>query len=108
MSLGTRLLSYATSAATKIAATLATGALSALGSLEIDKIFEKGIVIPFKFLPSLAAIGNELTERQKGLINNAYQSGSGLNWCTCASCGVKKYRFVKSDETSTTSKKPVK
>ena len=41
-SLGSRLLPYATKAASKAAPALATGALSALGSLGIDKIFGKG------------------------------------------------------------------
>jgi len=41
-SIGTKLLSYATTAASKAAPSLATGALSALGSLGIDKIFGKG------------------------------------------------------------------
>ena len=32
-----------------------------------------------------------------------------LFWCTCVSCGIKKYQFVKNDATSTTSSKnPVK
>ena len=66
--------------APKIAAPLATGAVSALGSLGIDKIFGKGIDIPFDFLPKLAAIEKELTKMQKGLINKAYQSGKGLNF----------------------------
>ena len=29
-------------------------------------------------------------------------------WCTCASCGIKKYRFVNSEGLTTSSKKPVK
>ena len=66
--------------APKIAAPLATGAVQALGSLGIDKIFGSGIDIPFDFLPKLAAIGNELTDSQKGSINKAYQSGRGLNF----------------------------
>ena len=40
-SLGTKLLPYATTAVSKAAPALATGALSALGSLGIDKLFGK-------------------------------------------------------------------
>ena len=29
-------------------------------------------------------------------------------WCTCASCGIKKYRFLNSEGLTTSSKKPVK
>ena len=39
------------------------------------------------------------------------KNGRKMFWCTCAECGIKKYRFVKSDGTSTkstTAKKPVK
>ena len=41
LSLGTKLLPYATTAVSKAVPALATGALSALGSLGIDKIFGK-------------------------------------------------------------------
>ena len=43
ISLGTRVLPYATSAISKAVPALATGSLSALGNLGIDKIFGKGI-----------------------------------------------------------------
>ena len=49
LSLGTKLLPYATTAVSKAVPALATGALSALGSLGIDKIFGKqkgGFLIP--------------------------------------------------------------
>ena len=36
------------------------------------------------------------------------KNGRKMFWCTCAECGIKKYKFVKSDGTSTTAKKPVK
>ena len=37
------------------------------------------------------------------------KNGRKMFWCTCAECGIKKYRFVKSDGgTTTTAKKPVK
>ena len=49
-SLGTKLLPYATTAVSKAAPALATGALSALGSLGIDKLFRKkqkgGFLVP--------------------------------------------------------------
>ena len=53
LSLGTKLLPMATKVASKAAPALATGALSALGSLGIDKIFGKGIEIPKKILSSI-------------------------------------------------------
>ena len=43
ISLGTRALSYATSAISKAVPALATGAMSTLGSLGIDTIFGKGV-----------------------------------------------------------------
>ena len=42
-SLGARVLPYAVKGLSKVAPALATGAISALGSLGIDKIFGKGI-----------------------------------------------------------------
>ena len=52
-SLRTRLLPYVTSAISKAVPALATAAVSALGSLEIDKLFEKGISIPKEFITML-------------------------------------------------------
>ena len=43
LTLGTKALPYATKAVTKVAPALATGALQALGSLGIDKIFGNGV-----------------------------------------------------------------
>ena len=45
-SLGAKVLPYAIKGVSKAAPALATGAVSALGSLGIDKIFGKGINIP--------------------------------------------------------------
>ena len=45
-SLGARVLPYAVKGLSKAVPALATGAVSALGSLGIDKIFGKGINIP--------------------------------------------------------------
>ncbi|MCV6599672.1 MAG: hypothetical protein OIF36_04265, partial [Alphaproteobacteria bacterium] len=50
-SLGARVLPYAVKGLSKAAPALATGAVSALGSLGIDKIFGKGINIPKKLFP---------------------------------------------------------
>ena len=49
-SLGARVLPYAVKGLPKAAPALATGAISALGSLGIDKIFGKGMHIPKKIL----------------------------------------------------------
>ena len=57
-SLGARVLPYAVKGVSKAAPALATGAISALGSLGIDKIFGKGINIPKKFVPMLPKIVN--------------------------------------------------
>ena len=53
-SLGARLLPYAIKGVSKAAPALATGAVSALGSLGIDKIFGKGIDISQKILSNVA------------------------------------------------------
>ena len=45
-SLGAKVLPYAMKGVSKAAPALATGAVTALGSLGIDKIFGKGIDIP--------------------------------------------------------------
>ena len=52
-SLGARVLPYAVKGLSKAVPALATGAVSALGSVGIDKIFGKGINIPKKFFPML-------------------------------------------------------
>ena len=57
---------------------MATGAVSALGSLGIDKIFGKGINIPKKYFPMLPYIVNELTQSQIDQINKITQSGGRL------------------------------
>ena len=81
-SLGTKLLPYATTAVSKAVPALATGALSALGSLGIDKIFGKkqkgGFLIPQNKIDKLIANKHLLTEKQKRDILNALQSGSGV------------------------------
>ena len=57
---------------------MATGAVSALGSLGIDKIFGKGIDIPKKFFPMLSYIVNEVTKSQIDQINKVTQTGGKL------------------------------
>ena len=63
VSLGTKLLPYATKTVGKVAPHLATGALSALGSLGIDKMFGKGIDISFKYLNLLSQVKNKFTQK---------------------------------------------
>ena len=48
-SLGARVLPFAVKGISKAVPALATGAVSALGSLGIDKIFGKGMHIPKKY-----------------------------------------------------------
>ena len=84
VSLGTKPLPYVT----KVAPHLATGALSALGSLGIDKIFGKGqsggfaslrsaegFLIPDSKIELLVKNRNLLTQKQKKHILNGLQSG---------------------------------
>ena len=77
-SLGARVLPYAVKGLSKAVPALATGAVSALGSLGIDKIFGKGINIPKKFFPMLPIIVNELTSPQIDQINRVMQTGGRL------------------------------
>ena len=81
-SLGTKLLPYATTAVSKAVPALTTGALSALGSLGIDKIFGKkqkgGFLIPQNKIDKLIANKHLLSKKQKEDILAALQSGSGV------------------------------
>ena len=77
-SLGARVLPYAVKGLSKAVPALATGAVSALGSLGIDKIFGKGMHIPKKFYPMLPNIVNELTQSQIKEINRVIQTGGRL------------------------------
>ena len=76
--LGARVLPYAVKGLSKAVPALATGAVSALGSLGIDKIFGKGINIPKRFFPLLPRILDDLTQSQKEQINKVYQNGGRL------------------------------
>ena len=76
--LGARVLPYIVKGLSKAVPALATGAVSALGSLGIDKIFGKGINIPKKYFPMLPYIVNELTSSQIDQINKVSQTGGKL------------------------------
>ena len=77
-SLGAKVLPYAVRGISKAVPALATGAVSALGSLGIDKIFGKGISIPKKYFPMLPYIENALTNSQIDQINKVFKTGGRL------------------------------
>ena len=77
-SLGARELPFAVKGLSKAVPALATGAVSALGSLGIDKIFGKGISIPKRFFPMLPRILHDLTQSQIEQVNKVYQNGGRL------------------------------
>ena len=81
-SLGTKALPYATKAITKAVPALATGALQALGSLGIDKIFGKGqtggFLIPQNKIDQLIKYKDLLTKKQKEQIISAVHTGGQL------------------------------
>ena len=77
-SLGARVLPYAVKGLSKAVPALATGAVSALGSLGIDKIFGKGMHIPKKFFPMLPSIVESFTQPQIDQINRVMQNGGRL------------------------------
>ena len=78
--LGAKALPYVTRAASKALPALATGAVSALGSLGVDKIFGKkgGFLIPRNKIDQLIKHKGWLTEGQKKQILSAVQSGGQL------------------------------
>ena len=106
ISLGAKALPLVTKGVAKVAPHLATGALSALGSLGIDKIFgkgaqpkalrldgmqggavlpdaivkmiQKGIEVPVKFLVNLINMREMLTNAQKTLIGKGLKSGKRI------------------------------
>ena len=95
-----KLTPFLTKGVSKVAPHLATGAVSALGSLGIDKIFgkgmqggaaqatllpdaivkmiQRGIEVPVKFLVNLINLKEMLTNAQKTLIGKGLQSGKGI------------------------------
>ena len=81
-SLGTKALPYATKAITKAVPALATGAVQALGSLDIDKIFGKGqtggFLIPQNKIDKLIKYKDLLTKKQKEQIVSAIHTGGQL------------------------------
>ena len=77
-SLRARVLPYAVKGLTKAAPALATGAISALGSLGVDKIFGNGMHIPNQFFPMLPSIAGVFTPKQIEKINKVVQTGGRL------------------------------
>ena len=80
ISLGSRLLPMATPLAKKAIAPIATGCLSGLASLGVDKIFGKGVqqggfIIPQDKIAQMIAYRQLLSTGQKKGILNALQSG---------------------------------
>ena len=77
--LGAKALPYVTTAASKAFPALATGAVSALGSLGIDKMFGKGMtggfLIPQNKVDQLIQYKDWLTNKQKEQILASLQSG---------------------------------
>ena len=82
ISLGSKLLPMAMPLAKKAIAPLATGALSGLASLGVDKIFGKGqrggFLIPQDKIAQLIAYKHLLSTGQKRDILKALQTGNGL------------------------------
>ena len=62
--LGAKVLPYAVKGISKAAPALATGAVSALGSLGIEKMFGKGISIPKKYFPMLPPFKKNLPKHK--------------------------------------------
>ena len=77
-SLGAKVLPYALKGLSKAVPALATGAVSALGSLGVDKIFGKGMHIPNEFFPMLPQVASIFTPKQIDMINEAFQNGNKL------------------------------
>ena len=82
ISLGSKLLPMAMPLAKQAIAPLATGALSGLASLGVDKIFGKGqrggFLIPMDKIAQLVAYKHLLTTGQKKDILKSLQTGNGL------------------------------
>ena len=82
LNLGMRALPFASRAASKLVPGLATGAMQALGSLGVDKIFGSGqrggYLIPSEHINQLIQYKDLLTKKQKEMIANALHTGSQL------------------------------
>ena len=76
--LGAKALPFVTKAASKAFPALATGAVSALGSLGVDKIFGKGMSGGFLIPQNKIKYKDWLTQKQKEQILAAVQSGGQL------------------------------
>ena len=98
--LGARVLPYAVKGLSKAAPALAAGAVSALGSLGIDKIFGKGINIPKKFFPVLPTIVNSFTQLQidhpckkaTGILAGSWRDPTGIPAGPCRDFGRRDFR----------------
>ena len=77
-SLGAKVLPFAVKGLSKAVPALATGAVSALGSLGVDKIFGSGMHIPNEFFPMLPQVASIFTPKQIDMINKAFSNGSKL------------------------------
>ena len=82
LTLGAQALPYASKAVTKVVPALATGAMQALGSLGVDKIFSNnqsgGFLIPQDKIDQLIQYKDLLTKRQKEQIVSAINTGGQL------------------------------
>ena len=76
--MGAKVLPFAVKGLTKAVPALATGAVSALGSLGVHKIFGNGMHIPNEFFPMLPQVASIFTPKQIDMINKAYSNGSKL------------------------------
>ena len=82
LKLGVQALPYASKAVTKVVPALATGAMQALGSLGVDKIFGRGqaggFLIPQDKINQLIQYKDLLTKKQKEQIVSAIHTGGQL------------------------------
>ena len=77
-SLGAKVLPFAVKGLSKAVPALATGAISALGSLGLNKLFGSGMHIPNEFFPMLPQVASIFTPKQVDMINKAFSNGSKL------------------------------
>ena len=77
-SLGAKLLPFAVKGLSKAVPALATGAVSALGSLGVNKLLGSGMHIPNEFFPMLPQVASIFTPKQIDVINKAFSNGSKL------------------------------
>ena len=77
-SLGAKLLPFAVKGLSKAVPALATGAVSALGSLGVNKLLGSGMHIPNEFFPMLPQEASIFTPKQIDMIDKAFSNGSKL------------------------------